>query len=308
MTDGSTARRLLALVCGLALAASGVFGTAFWVGRDRGPSLESFEKAAAVVRAGFKPGDLIVLVPFYATRARRWLGDLEPVAVRDPLAEDLSIHPSVWIFGIFGEAEKLRPRMLAAGLELEPSGPAAAGITVDHYQVRAPEVAVYSFVDHLREAKVQHEKDGATTRCGAWTDLNGQNGRFGRWQCPYDSEWFYVAPEWHRMGEEMRFCLWAHPPNQGRLLISYPNVPLSGHLYGRAGHTLNSSAFARAPVNLDVQIGDLEPQRFTFQLKDTQKPFMLALPGTGTATVTFAVSTDDAGTNHFCFSADVRRP
>jgi hypothetical protein len=207
---------------------------------------------------------------------------------------------------LFKEAEKLRPKMAAAGLELESSSEPGQGISIDHYRVSDAERVVYSFPDHLRSARVVHEKDGTRTPCAAWNDLNGQNGRFGKWACPYDADWFYVAPEWHRMGEEMRFCLWAHPPNQGRLLISFPNVPMDGHLYGRAGHTLNSSAFARAPVNLDVQIAELLPQRFTFALKDTYRPFMLDLPITGTATVTFAVSTEDAGTNHFCFTADVR--
>lgn len=97
------------------------------------------------------------------------------------------------------------------------------------------------------------------------------------------------------------------PPNQGRLLVSYPNVPLRGHLYGRGGHTANSSVFARAPVNLEVTVGDLPAQRFKFELKDTDRPFMLSIPETGTATVTFAISSPDAGTNHFCFWADIRR-
>src|SRR5256885_5393801 len=134
-------------------------------------------------------------------------------------------------------------------------------------------------MDALKSAKVWHEKDGTRTPCANWNELNGQNGHYGRWACPYDQDWFYVAPEWHRMGEEMRLCLWAHPPNQGRLTIAYPNVPIEGHLYGRAGHTLNSSAFARAPVNLDVQVGEVVSQRFTIELKETWKPFMLALNG-----------------------------
>jgi hypothetical protein len=108
------------------------------------------------------------------------------------------------------------------------------------------------------------------------------------------------------MGEEVRFCLWSHPPTQGRLVISFPDVPLTGQLYGRAGHTANSSQHAHAPVNLDVEVGQLRPQRFTFELAETFRPFVLDVPNVGTATVTFAVSSPDAGANHFCWVADLR--
>lgn len=295
-----------AALCLAALLLSGGYGTWFWLARARGPAAADYPKATDLIRSEYRSGDLIFLVPFYATRAREQLGDFEPLTVRDPLLEDFAVHPRAWVFGILGEAEKLRPRMTAAGYRLARSLEPAPGIAVDLYETGSMTVE-YAFMDHLRDARVAHEKDGSRTPCAAWSPTNGQGGPMGRWSCPYDSEWFYVAPEWHRMGEQMRRCMWAHPPNQGRLLVSYPNVPLRGHLYGRGGHTANSSVFARAPVNLEVTVGDLPAQRFKFELKDTDRPFMLSIPETGTATVTFAISSPDAGTNHFCFWADIRR-
>lgn len=296
----------------------GGYGAFFWSARDRGPAPELFPQAAQVIRDGWRRGDLIFLVPFYATRAREHLGDLHPLAVRDPLLEDLAVHPRAWVFGLFGEAEALRPRLLAAGMKLVKSDLSVPGITVDLWETGARSEVRWSFLENLRGARVFHEKDGARTACGEWTDTNGQGGRpelpgdpgrvLGRWVCPYDREWFYVAPEWHRMGDELRLCLWAHPPNEGRLVIEYPAVPMTGELHGRGGHTLNGSLNARAEVNLDVEVRGSSPARFSFALAEHFRPFALVTPGVGTATVTFGVSSPDAGANHFCFVADMRAP
>lgn len=290
----------------LGLVATGAYGTWFWATVDPGPGPAQIQAAAAHLRARHQPGDLVLLAPFYATRAREHLGDLNPVAPRDPLAEDLDVHPRVWVFGLFERAEALRPRFEAGGLTLASSETPAPGVTVDLWtNPRTAEVR-YDFLAHLEQAKVWHEKGAERTPCDKWQPKNGQGGPLGRWACPYDTDWFYVAPEWHRMGDHLRLCLWAHPPNQGRLVIQFPNVPLTGRLYGRAGHTLNSSTRARAPVDLDVAVGAAPAQRFVIELGDTWRPFALSTATATTSTVTFGVSSSDAGVNHFCFAADIR--
>lgn len=307
----ASARPQPALISALslvALAATGLYGIGFWIFEDEGPPPDAIEAAAKALRAEHRTGDLIFLVPEYATRAREWLGDLHPLAVRDPLLEDVAVHPRAWVFGLFEAAEELRPRMLAAGHVLEKTLSPAPGITIDLYRTWADRETVFVFRDRLQSARVHHEKSQSKTPCSDWMKQNGQGGPAGRWSCPYDREWFYVAPEWHRMGDHLRRCLWAHPPSEGRLVIEYPNVPLGGVLFGRAGHTLNSRHHARAPVYLDVAVGEAPPQRFVFELEDHFRPFLVKTATTGTATVTFAVSTPDAGANHFCFDAEIRKP
>ena len=301
------AANALGLVSAALVLITGIGASVFWIGRDQGPPPEAFGPAAEVVRQGWQPGDLLLLVPAYATRAREHLGDLRPVATRTPLAEDFAAHQRVWVFGLFGEGEGLRADLEASGLELEAKASPSPGITVDRYRVKAPATVGYRFVDQLRGAKVMYEQpDGVLEPCDQWTDDNGHGGKgYGRWKCRRDSEWFYVSPEWHRMGDHLRLCLWAHPPNGGRLLIRYPSVPLTGVIHGRAGHTLNGSMHARAPIHLDVHVGSLPHQRYSFGLHEHYRPFALQTP-VGTPTLTFAVSTPDAGANHFCFSADVR--
>jgi hypothetical protein len=291
----------------VALAATGLYGTGFWVLRDRGPSPEEIERASLALRKEHQPGDLIFIVPRFATRPREWLGDLHPLTVRDPLLEDFAVHPRAWVFGLFEEAEALRARMQAAGHTLEKTLSVAPGITIDLYRTFADSETTYVFRDRLQFARVHHEKNDTNSACAEWLKQNGQGADAGRWSCPYDKEWFYVAPEWHRMGEQPRPCLWAHPPTQGRLVIEYPGVPMTGLLFGRAGHTLNSRHYAHAPIFLDVTVGNSAPQRFVFELEEHFRPFLVKTATTGTATVTFAVSTPDAGANHFCFDVEMRR-
>lgn len=303
----SPVARAQGLVVAALIAATGAYGLGFWILRDVGPPPEAFPAAARVVREGYAPGDLILLVPFYATRAREHLGDLQPVAPREPLREDLRGHGRVWLFGLFGEAERLAPALAAAGLVPDGAWDPAPGIHVARWRVEPSWRTTYDFTAQLADAKVVHEhSDGTREACAAWSATNGQGGPGGKWTCPHDGEWFYVAPEWHRMGDHPRWCFWAHPPSDGRLLIQFPRVPLAGHVVGRGGHTLNSSVYARERVDLDVIVGDARPQRFGFALTDHWRPFILDTPSTGTATVTFAVSSPDAGANHFCFTASVR--
>ena len=301
--------RPLAWLCAFAVVGTGGYGTAFWVLRDSGPPPSAFAPAAKVIRDGFEPGDLIILTPFYATRAREHLGDLQPVAPRDPLSEDLEAHRRFWVFGLFSSGADLRTQFQTAGHRLVKSSEPAPGITVDLYEVGSFEKVTYDFTRNLRDARIFHEyPDGRKEACEKWSENNKQGGAYGRWTCPHDGDWFFVAPQWHRMGDHLRLCLWAHPPNQGRLLVVYPDVPLGGVIHGRAGHTLNGSLHARERVDLDVHVGELGHQRFVFGLQEHWKPFSLLTPATTTATVTFGVSTPDAGANHFCFAAAVRSP
>jgi hypothetical protein len=301
--------RPLAWLCAIAVVGTGGYGTAFWASRDSGPPGSAFAPAAQVIRDGFEVGDLIILTPFYATRAREHLGDLHPVAPRDPLAEDLEAHRRFWVFGLFSRGVGLRPTFQAAGHRLVKSSEPVPGITVDLYEVGAWQEVTYDFTRNLKTARVFHEyPDGRKEACDKWSETNKQGGAYGRWTCPHDGDWFFVAPQWHRMGDHLRLCLWAHPPNQGRLLVVYPEVPLTGVIHGHAGHTLNGSLHARERIDLDVHVGEAAHQRFVFGLHETWRPYSLRTSTTGTATVTFGVSTPDAGANHFCFAADVRSP
>jgi hypothetical protein len=213
----------------------------------------------------------------------------------------------VWIFGLFGAAESLRDGLKAKGLELEETLTPSPGIVIDRWKNPKPDTVELDFVKAIHSAKVFHENNGTLTPCSEWQKVESADPSRGKWACPNDREWFYVGPEWHRMGPDQRLCLWAHPPREGRLVVRFPNVPMTGRIYGHAGHTLNASVHAKAPITFDIAIGDQPPQSFPIEVEETWRPIALLTPTTGTATVTFGVSTPNNGMNHFCFALDARR-
>jgi len=217
---------------------------------------------------------------------------------------------------LFGAASEARATWKEAGLE-PVSQSFDRGVEWELYRNPAPWRAVWDATERVGDATVElHESGGRVRPCDVRRPRSGQGGPSPRWVCPRDSDWQYVATEWHRMGPHPRRCLWAHPPNEGELWIHFPSVPRKGELALRAGHTLQASRQARAPVELTVVVGDWA-ETHVIDLDDTWRPLRHALApdrsdrtagGTETATISFGVRSSDPGMNHFCFTADVRIP
>ncbi len=306
MPKGPWTWRSTSLLIGLALA---VYGTTFFVLARRGPGAEAVRRAAFDLRRVHAPGDLVLLAPAYATRAREYLGDLEPVAPLRPELEDLQVHANVQVLGLFGAAERLRPDFVAAGLELH--SPGEGDVVVDVYRNPRAWSVQRDLRDALNGARVELRQSDRREACDQKKSTTKQGAPGLRWTCPRDAEWQYVAVEWHRMGDAPRRCFWAHPPSDGQLWIHFPDVLLRGELVGHGGHTLQAVGAARAPVELGVAIDDGSGrfERFSFAVADTWRPFRVALgPRARTGTVSFAIWSEDAGANHFCFAADIRAP
>lgn len=308
--SSASAARVPAWAAWLALVLAALFslqGALFWLFRDRGPTHEAHVRAGDWLRARFAPGDVIFTVPGYATEGHERVGDLHPLAVREPLAEDLGPYRRAWVYALYGEEDATRARFEAAGhehLEREHFD----GVVVDGYRLKGQgEEVMWDGLAALDGAHVRHvHADGRVEAC-AQRRPHMRGGLEGdRWVCPHDGDWFYVGPEHHYMGETVRTCLWAHPPAEGRLEISYSDVPAGSSLAVWGGHTLNASRRAHAPVELDVRVGPKTHQTFIFDLADTWREVRLPLTSTRSATVTFAVSSSDNGANHFCFAPSVR--
>lgn len=300
--------RALTVAVALGLSAYGVL---FWALRDRGPGADAIRGAAAVIRDGHRPGDHILLLPAHATRAREYLGDLQPVAPLRPALEDFAPHPRTWVLGLFGAAEAAAPALRSAGLE-PVERRVLDGVTVQSYRSPSPVKVIEELVDAVARATVELRLPGGrVVACDRRRPRTGQGGRSVALECPRDSDWQYVAAEWHRMGDHPRRCLWAHPPNDAELWIHFPDVPMRGELHIRGGHTLHSRSQARAPVELTVVV-DSWVERHEFALDDTWRPVRHDLGALDleaeTATVSFGVWSSDPGINHFCFAPDVRVP
>lgn len=290
-----------------------MYGTLFFALPSGAPAPEDVCAAASRLREGHQAGDHILLVPAHATRAREHLGDLNPVAPLAPLQEDLQVYPRTWVLSLFGAAGELLASSAWSGLEPEQVE-VVSGVELVRLRNPAPWQTRARLIDAVETARVEIRRpSGQVVPCDRRRDRTGQGGVGPRLECPVDSDWQYVATEWHRMGDHPRRCLWAHPPNDGELWVHFPGVPLDGELTIWGGHTLHSSRQARAPVELTVVIGDWV-ERHDYELTDTWRAFrhdlegLAAELGTRTATVSFGVWSSDPGINHFCFAPDVRAP
>ncbi|MEO1232847.1 MAG: hypothetical protein AAFZ18_28520 [Myxococcota bacterium] len=297
----------LAVVVSVAM---GFQGVGFWLLRDRGPEAAILSEAAQRLRERYRPGDALFILPAYATQIREELGDLGPLAARDPLLEDLESWDRAWVISSFGAEERARTRFEAAG-HIHVERVAFPGLVVDLFSIGGPRADIeWQAAGAVRELEVAHVyPDGRRIACERWVEGAKPGGPGGRWVCPHDSDWLYVGLEWHRMGERPRRCLWAHPPREGRLELRFPEVPPGTVLAGAGGHTLNASRRAQAPVFLDARFGEQATQRFVFELEDTWRPFRMIVPtSTSPRALVLSVSSPNNGANHFCFDATVRSP
>lgn len=287
----------------------GLYAWLFYAfGQAPDPSPASYQAAADWVRARHRGRAPIYLLPDYATRARIYLGDLAPRAVPDPTQEDLATTEAVHLFALFGAELALKPKLRAIGFSqvaAKDHGP----IRTETWQRSPSHRTRYDFRASLSDARVYHVHGDTETACARWRPPRrgeGPSAVGARFSCPSEAEWFYVGAEWHRMGAHPRLCLWAHPPRDGALVIEYVDVPLHGYLFGRGGHTLNSSLFARAPVDLGIEIEGQAYETQRFALSEHDRSFWVKTATHGVARVRFYVSAPDAGANHFCFDAEIR--
>lgn len=119
------------------------------------PTPADWQAAAALVRAGFAPGDLVVFAPDWADPVgRAQLGDLMPLAMVG--RPDARRYSRIWEISLRGAHA---PDVQALPVELsQPVG----GLLVARYPQR-PVTVTYDLVEKLLEARVTQAPPGAAT-------------------------------------------------------------------------------------------------------------------------------------------------
>jgi len=156
-----------------------------------------------------------------------------------------------------------------------------------------------SLTHEISDAQVSVRlRNGRVKRCTTF--------QMGRWICGKGRRWVGpVAEEWNLLN---RFGLWAHPHENGTLIISYPHQRLGRSLEIHYG--VLQSGGVGAPVNLDVFVGDKRVGQVRWPRTRGRagwagRPLTIdtrALKGSR-ATVRFEVSTTHIGGRHFAFDA-----
>ena len=237
MTTGAGRLTLGAAVAVSLLAV--VETTAALVAPSRAPTDADWAAAAAAVRAGFRPGDLIVAAPAWADPILRvQLGDLIPPEIAARMDDDR-----------FGRVWEVSQRGAQA--------PAAAGGTVATDErfgrlrvrliERPAEIVSYDFVAHWADARVsRRDASGAVVACAAAGD---------RIVCPGPGN--NLHRQLVEVDQKLREALLTEPVAGAVVVIEFPAVPLGRALVIATGlHDTWMRKAARGTVEARLTVGD----------------------------------------------------
>ncbi len=187
----------------------------------RFPTEEDYRAVSSRLQSELRPGDAVLLFPWWTERARLHLPP--GVAVYGYFGsdrDDLKAHPRIWVLGQ-PELPKANEEAFLAAFQ---PGRTAAGPPLQAGTLRLTLYTNGRYRPHrfvaseaYARARVYLESpDGARRPCV----FDGQAHR-----CPGPPH-LYVAPEWHESLYEPRRCLWMHPPGgPERLVAEFEGVP-----------------------------------------------------------------------------------
>lgn len=204
---------------------------------------ESHYRAVAEVWAQeAKPGDAVLLFPWWAERARLFAPEGLPVIghLRSDHA-DLKKHPRIWVL-----SQPDLPRTNQSEFE---DGFLPARTRVGEPRHFGP--LSLTLYENGRHAPVVFDAAAALARANAYIEQPGgartpcvQRGE--GFQCPGGAH-LYIRREWREVLYEPRHCLYLHPPGgAARLVLEWPAATLGEEAVLEAGYIWDRHAFKAA--------------------------------------------------------------
>ena len=284
---------------------------------DDVPDDADYLAAKDVLQAGSQDGgsngpfdrnrDALVILPPWSLRPLTVLGDFAPISGDDIADRPLHRWARLWAI-VEADADDERAALIAR--RGPPSFSKKVGrVVVERWDLPPPSVS-YDLAARLADARVSVVQDAKADVVGQELvcDRAVQRGDVIGWSCPKDG--LRVTREHLLVSENGDYAVWAAPPAPGsRWQISWPSVPVGSAVVVTAGFTRDGAAHAAAPVRLRLLIdGELagtivKKPAFLFatDVIDTAR-----FKGK-TASVTFAIDSDDNSGAQFAFDATVLR-
>ncbi|MGC8926405.1 MAG: hypothetical protein ACP5QK_00620 [Myxococcota bacterium] len=263
------------------------------------PSIEDYKDISKELKRSFNnERDVVILQPFWAERAREYIGELNLINPRDITKEDLSIYENIYVFSVFGYGKKsdgfLRGKFNF--ISKKDFG------KLELYTYKNPEPAVikYSFLKNLRDAKIRILKGNEIKECKDFKDE--------KWRCG-GPDWQYIGREILDIDGTGRECIWSHPITNSIIEINFEDITFGDKIAGFSGLTDEAVRYVEgSPVFLSILIDDKEMLYHTNPNKIGAHRFDIDTKRfkDGPHKITFRVSTHLDGVRHFCFYADTR--
>jgi hypothetical protein len=258
----------------------------------RAPTDGDWRAAAREVRAGFRPGDLIVAAPAWADSILRvHLGDLIPVEVAGRLDDDRFAR--VW------EVSQRGARAPAGAQGDVVAERRFGALTVRRVERPAPAVS-YDFTARWADAHVTRRGPGATR-----VDCPLAGDRF---QCP-NIGFNFVRRQLVEVDTRLRGALLAQPVAQAAVVIEYPAARLGRSLIVATGlHNVWMRKEAAGKVDLRVVIDGVVDTTFATGNDDgwALHRFDTSARAGQTAVVRFEITSPAPYQRHFALAAEAR--
>ena len=266
------------------------------------PTEADHRTVAGWLRAEARPGDAVLLFPWWTERARLYLPPELPVyGYLNSDTDDLSAHPRVWVLAQpelpGSEVSRFQaaflPRRTAVG-PTRHAGPLE--LTLYENGRYRPRRFVASEV--WTRARVYLESPDGTRRDCPF------DGRVHR--CPGPPH-LYLAREWHEVTFEPRHCLWMPPPGgPERLVAEFDDVPVDTEWRLEAGIASEFSTHHAPPLSvthLGVEDAASRESLLTLSLPPGREGMLRAaraLPSGRARAVRLWVQADNAESRQVC--------
>lgn len=285
-------RRISVAVAALVLLLALVEAGNAFVAPSRAPRDRDWRAAAAEVRAGFRPGDLVVAAPAWADPLlRRELGDLLPVAIAGRM--DAARFGRIWEISQRGAraAETQGARFATSSRH--------GALSVTLWEKPAARVT-FDFLAEWQKANLSvTSPDRGEMPC--W--LGG-----ARFQC---GEGTNLGPELLEIDTTLRNGLAVEPHERTTTVLEYPDVAFGRDLVVAGGlHNVWLRKSGEGKVHMRVlaegrELGAVEGTKLGGW--DLRRFDTSALAGRH-GKVRFEITTDQAHARHFGFAAEARDP
>ncbi len=260
------------------------------------PSDADWAAAAAWVKAGHRPGDLIVAAPAWADQVLRLhLGDLIPARMAGRI--DHRSYGRIWVLAQRGARapEGFESASDSRLVERRRFGQLSARL----YE-RPALTPTYDFVDAWDRAQVSRvEAGGKVVPCNRMADM---------YQCP-DRSMNIVQPRVLEIGSTLRRGLLVLPVENASMAIEYSQVPLGKEIAVGAGlHHVWRRKGGDGTVVLRVLVDGQEVGRSESGNRTgwTVSRFPTATFAGRTAKVRFEITSARPASRHFGFAAEAR--